>query len=208
MTSVDYYKHYFQTDLLNINDTIDNYPGLSYHWLVSKSSGKTRRAFLNTKSKMLFLFCYFYTTLIDQAIHSATNELHPDFQKISGYPKFVGIFHSSSSNMHPALLLLIATAYIDNEDEYELTKEFEDLTLFFLNDYVDFFHNIFPKYTLHLQFKDLQDNAIESIFKDIKEAMNWESVPKSINIIQPDIPLYKNWIKILNQAIITKLENV
>ena len=48
------------------------------------------QAFKSLPSQRLFLFSYFFTSLIDQAIHSALREDHRYFDRIARYPKFVG----------------------------------------------------------------------------------------------------------------------
>jgi len=205
MTGIEYYKKQFPLELLNIKDTLAVGRGISIHSLISDSAGghfgQTRQAFLETKSKPQFLFCFFYTVLIDQAIHSSLLEEHRNFEKTSGYPKFVGILSSYGSNMDPSLLLLIATSYLNGENEKELTEDFKELTDFLLEDYIDFFHNVFPNYSFSLNSKAAQDKALLSIFEDIQNSMKWISVPKATAIIKPKLHLYKEWIDIFNSIL-------
>jgi len=209
MTSIKYYENYFPEDLINIKATLKHSNGISIHSFISASAqdhfGQTRKAFLHSKSKYKFLFSFFYTVLLDQVIHFSLHDKHSDFENISGYPKFVGILSSYGSNMDPALILLIATVYLEGEDKDIVTEDFADFTEYILEDYADFFYNIFPQYTTDLYTKEMQEDALIIIFENMKLAMNWESVQKSINIITPDLLLYKNWINIFNMKVDEKL---
>lgn len=209
MNSIEYYKEYFSTDIQNVMRTLEHGNRISIHSLISDDAtdhfGRTRRAFLETKSPRMFLFCFFYTALIDQAIHSSLRFEHQNFERIAGYPKFVGILSSYWSNMDPALLLLIATVYIKDENEIEVTMDFNDLSDFFLDDYIDFFQNVFPEYADGLKTSDQQNEAIYNVFSEISYSMQWGIVPKETAIISPNLKLYKAWILILNEKLNKKI---
>lgn len=101
-------------------------------------SGETSRAFKKLPYPRLFLFAYFFTALIDQAIHSALREEHSFFHRFARYPKFVGILATYDHNLHPGLLLLAATLYTPKEEEGLATEQFHSLAHFFAEDYADF----------------------------------------------------------------------
>ena len=209
MSSIEYYKEYFSTDIQNVMRTLEHGNRISIHSLISNNAtdhfGRTRRAFLETKSPRMFLFCFFYTALIDQAIHSSLRAEHQNFERIAGYPKFAGILSSYWSNMDPSLLLLIATVYIKDENEIDVIKDFSDLTDFFLDDYIDFFHNLFPEYADGLKTRDHQNKAINKVFNEIRYSMQWSVVSKGTAIISPNLELYKVWILSLNEKVNKKI---
>lgn len=206
MTSIEYYKNYFPTDLQNVMATLEHGNRISIHSFISVDAdghfGRTRQAFLEAHSPRIFLYCFFFTALIDQAIHAALREEHDSFEKIAGYPKFAGILSSYNHNMEPALLLLISTVYLDGEDEKSIVDDFKSLTDYFLNDYIDFFHNVFPEYTNRLSTRENQNRAIKNVFSAIKSEMIWEYVPKGTAIITPDKKLYRKLIDTFNGCLI------
>ena len=209
MNSIEYYREIFPTDIQNIMQTLGHGNRISIHSLISDDAtdhfGQTRRAFLETKSPRMFLFCFFYTALIDQVIHSSLRTEHQNFERIAGYPKFVGILSSYGSNMDPALLLLIATVYMKDENEIEVINDFNDLTDYFLDDYIDFFHNVFPEYADGLKTRDQQNKAISSVYNEISYSMQWSIVSKGTAIISPNLELYKIWILSLNEKLNQKI---
>ena len=212
MTSVEYYKNHFTVDIQNIMNLIAPEKRISIYSLINKDSGgffgRTRKGFLETTSPRMFLFCSFYTALIDQAIHSSLRIEHQNFEKIAGYPKFVGILSSYGSNMDPALLLLIATVYCKDDSKEDVTKDFNDFTDYMLDDYIDFFHNVFPKYAYGLKTTDEQDEAIHQVFSDIHQAMQWDSVSKEIARLSPSLDLYKAWILLFNDKLSEKMNRM
>ncbi len=212
MNSIEYYKEYFSTDIQNVMRTLEHGNRISIHSLISDDAtdhfGRTRRAFLETKSPRMFLFCFFYTALIDQAIHSSLRSEHHNFERIAGYPKFAGILSSYWSNMDPSLLLLIATVYIKNENEVDVIKDFSDLTDFFFDDYIDFFQNIFPEYADGLETRNQQNEAIYKVFSEISYSMQWSVVAKGTAIISPNLELYKVWILSLNEKLNKKIAKI
>ena len=205
MTSIEYYKNYFPADLQNVMATLEHGNRISIHSLISADAhghfGRTRQAFLESKSPRMFLYCFFFIALIDQAIHAALRGEQDNFEKIAGYPKLAGILSSYWHNMEPALLLLISTIYLDEEDEKCIVDDFELLTNYFLNDYIDFFHNVFPEYANHLSTREMQNRAIKNVFSAIKSEMIWEYVPKGTAIISPDQKLYRKLIDTFNQCL-------
>ncbi len=186
--------------------TLEHGNQISIHSLISSDAhghfGRTRRAFLASKSPYKFLHCFFFTALIDQAIHTALRDEHYKFEQIAGYPKFVGILSSYSHNIDPAVLLLISTVYLNEQNEKSIIDDFKSLTEYFLNDYIDFFHNVFPEYTNRLSTREKQNRAIRNVFSAIKSEMIWEYVPKGTAIIIPDQQLYRKLIDTFNGCLI------
>jgi len=128
--------------------------------------GSVQNAFKKLKNKPYFLICYFYSVLLDQAIHSYSMELHCIFDNIAGYPKFVGMLQSYGSNFHPAILLCTSVLYTRNVDEF--LNDFEVFTKYILNGYINFFNMEFPRHTSLLKNQKDINKALASIFDDIK----------------------------------------
>ena len=208
MNIIKYYEYQFQIDLtLLLHSTETKQDRLSIVSLMDTMSapsfyGDVQNAFKELSDKPLFLICYFYSVLIDQAIHSYDKELHYDFEKIAGYPKFVGILSSYWHNFEPSLLLLIAIKYIKEEEDFN--NKFEIFTKYILNDYILFFKDIFPKYTLLLSNKSDIDSALNAIFYDIKISLKKENIPIRIwdtSFKEDEIKLYFNLIDILQERL-------
>jgi hypothetical protein len=104
-------------------------------------------AFCEVRSKPLFLFCYFFIALIDQAIHASLRQEHVHFDRLARYPKLVGILATACTNLHPAVLLLAATLYLDDSEVDEATVHFECLADFFIEDYHVFLDVKYPALT-------------------------------------------------------------
>ena len=89
MKAVSYYKEEFGHDLLRFSSaTSDN--TLSIVCLVPKWGhpgplGDPADKFQELENKTRFLFCFFFSALLDQAIHSSLREEHAHFNW-SSYP--------------------------------------------------------------------------------------------------------------------------
>ena len=209
MTNVEYYKNYFLTDVQNIMKTLNDNNKLSIHHFVRPGTeGRTKQAYLKSKSQRMFLHCFFFLVLIDQAIHAGLREEHAIFERIAGYPKFVGILSSYNSNMHPTLLLLIGTSLQDGENEYSIIKCFEELTEYFLDDYENFFHCVFPQYADSLETKSAQTAVYKTVLLEMQNAMLWKNLQKDFNFITPNIQMFRLIIKFFNETVNRKLTNL
>ena len=106
-----------------------------------------------------FLFSYFFITLIKQSIHANNIEighsklLHKSKKKIieliDNTPLFKGLLGTAHSNLHPALILMIATLY--KEDNQDFLEDFKKL-----NDH--FFYTIFNIISIN------EENVLDNIF--------------------------------------------
>lgn len=128
--------------------------------------------FQNLCSKHLFLFCHFFLVLFDQAMHSALNEEHPYFERITNYPKLCGILQTANVNFHPGSLILMATLYIDQDVKMEAKSQFEILTDFFLSDYENFMLHKYPDATGRLKYFNDRKKALLKLLYEIKVAVN------------------------------------
>ncbi len=208
MDIIKYYTANFQNDLESLmNSTNPKQDRISIVSLVETMSapefyGTVQNAFKKIEDKPLFLICYFYSVLLDQAIHSYDRNLHCDFDKIAGYPKFVGILSSYWYNFEPPLILLIALLYIDEKEKF--IKNFEIFTKYIFEDYVNFFDCIFPKHTLLLNEKNATHNALNHIFKDIENSLKKENIPITIwdkRLSNNKIEIYYEVIDILQKEV-------
>jgi hypothetical protein len=109
--------------------------------------GAAAKQFQSLKNKQLFLFCYYFSVLIDQAVHSSLREEHEHFDTLHSYPKFCGFLGSYHHNLHPALLLLIATLYPNDATEHETIATVDLLAGYFRKNYISFFADAYPKHS-------------------------------------------------------------
>jgi hypothetical protein len=166
------------------------------------------RAFKSLPSQRLFLFSYFFTSLIDQAIHSALREEHCYFDRLARYPKFVGILATYHHNIHPALLLLTATLYTKKEGQAAATEQFYALCDFFAEDYEDFIINKYPSLTGRLQTDRERHIAVRKLYTKISNTIALLFIPRSLrpySSLSPDINLYEKWISYFSRKINAKL---
>jgi hypothetical protein len=166
------------------------------------------RAFKSQSSQLLFLFSYFFTTLIDQAIHSALREEHPYFDRLARYPKLVGILATYHHNIHPALLLLVATLYTNEEDQSSATEQFYALCDFFADDYGNFIIIKYPSMTGRLQTEKERYIAGRELYIKLSNVLALFFIPRSLrpySSLSPDINLYEKWIRYFSRKINAKL---
>lgn len=212
MNSLDYYYNKFPYDLENVYSSVSRSISdrrLSIVSLLpleknSPTNFRNNYVFDKIQNQWLFLFCYFFSSLIDQSIHSALRSEHPFFDKIANYPKFVGILHTGWSNINPAFLLLIATLYVPTIDKEKSTNQFYLLADYFSDDYCKFFETEYPKLTGRLKKTEDRIEAIKAVLSELRDAINWISVPKKFyaySNIEPDLDLYEKWIQYFSQKI-------
>jgi len=216
MDAIEYYKTVFGKELIRIQNAtkatikdrisivslipMQDYPG---------SFGDHAKAFNETPSKRLFLFCFFFSALIDQAIHSGLGEEHSYFDDLAKYPKFAGLLGSYFTNLHPVLLLLITTLYISSEEEDAATSEFQFLADFFSLDYCRFLCDVYPKLTGRLKSEKEQRNACRAILSEISNAMALIFIPQSLrpySDLKPKKHLYEKWVLYFSNKINKKLK--
>jgi hypothetical protein len=215
--SVKYYKENFGYELLavqnattaTIKDRIsivsllpaEQYPGLF---------DENARAFRSLPSQRLFLFSYFFTSLIDQAIHSALREEHAYFDRIAQYPNFVGILATYHHDIHPGLVILAATLYTNKEEQSMATNQFCALADFFAEDYGDFLVNKYPSLSGRLQTEQMRKIAVRKLYTELSNALALIFLPRSLrpySSFSPDIKLYEKWMSYFIKKINKKLND-
>jgi hypothetical protein len=167
-------------------------------------------AFNSLTYQRLFLFSFFFTALIDQAIHSALREEHPYFYRLAQYPKFVGILATYHHNIHPCLLILVATLYTNYQDQDIATEEFFALADFFVDDYEDFIENKYPSLTGRLKNNEARKLAIQKLYAELSNALAFIFIPRSLrpySSLLANVKLYEKWVGHLNSKINAKLKN-
>lgn len=149
MNVLDYYRSEFGSELKKVAEASGNRNRISIVSLVpsdkpTRSFQMAGQAFDKVSSKRHFLFCYFFSALIDQSIHSGLREEHQYFDAYANYPKFCGILATYWSNLHPALLLLVATLYTPVNEKETSIIEFKELSDYFIDYYCNFFKEQYP----------------------------------------------------------------
>ena len=214
MNALDYYRSEFGGDLKRIVDASGDRNRLSIVSLVpsnkpSRSFQMASQAFDQVSTKRLFLFCYFFSVLIDQSIHSGLREEHTYFDQYAQHPKFCGILATYYSNLHPAALLLVATLYTpENEQEISI-KEFNELSDFFIDDYCNFFKDQSPNISGRLKTAEQQNNAIASVLNEMSSALAILFVPVRISpytTCEPDNNLYEKWLSYFRTKVNQRLD--
>lgn len=176
----------------------------------SRLSDEHAHIFNSLPSQRLFLFSFFFTSLIDQAIHSALREEHPYFDRFARYPKFVGILATYHHNIHPCLLILAATLYTNDKDQNIATEQFCALSDFFIENYEDFIKNKYPFLTGRLQTEEARNIAVRKLYREFSNALALLFIPRSLrpySSLLPDIKLYEKWMGHLTMKINAKLSS-
>jgi hypothetical protein len=83
---------------------------------------------------VLFLLCYFFEVLLDQAVHSTHRHLHATFDDQFNCPKLSGVLGVLGQNCNPMNLLVAADLYYVEDQVNEVVLPFTTLSQFFLAD--------------------------------------------------------------------------
>ena len=145
----------------------------------------------------LFLFSFFYTSLLDQSIHACLSAYHAAFEEKRHFPKLAGIFDSHRKNLHPALLLLAATLEIHPRHAPGATRNFKVLTDVCLLE-------IYPEEIKALVQKDEKETALGALWHELSSACAISYCPRSLQPFskrEPDLRIYFDWIYFLNSRI-------
>ena len=210
MDSVQYYKQNFGHELLKVQNAA-SHNKISIVALLpgnKPSRGVRNQAFQAVALKPFFLFSFYFSILIDQAVHSCLREEHAYFENLTRYPKFVGILGSYHTNLHPGLLLLAATLWIPRDEEQQFADQFIQLADHMIKDYCHFFHNRYPELTGRLTSLGEQNETIKSILTAMSEATALLFIPTSVQPytkLEPNYPLYESWMMYFSGLVNSKL---
>ena len=177
MDPIDYYHQQFPADL----DFISRAGPYSTRGIISfftlspwtvlglkQVKGCELQEFRSVENKHLFLMCYFFSTILDQAIHFNLRSEHKFFDFIARYPKFKGFLVTSHNNMHPNSLLVFATVYIKYFSVFGATENFRSLSRIMLRNICDFRRNTYPAMTERLPTKNQREEAVSIILNTIR----------------------------------------
>ena len=123
------------------------------------------------ENKHLFLMCYFFLTILDQAIHFNLRSEHKFFDFIARYPKFKGFLVTSHNNMHPNSLLVFATVYIKYFSVFGATEDFRSISRIMLRNICDFLRNTYPAMTERLPTKNQREEAVSIMLNTIQSGI-------------------------------------
>jgi len=168
------------------------------------SHAERAAAFRQVRSRPLFLFCYFFTALIDQAIHASLRQEHAYFDHLARYPKLVGILAALGTNLHPAVLLLAATLYLHESESEAATEQFKTLADFFIKDYHHFLDVKYPALTGRLTDPGERRDAVRRLFTELSSALALLFVPTSLGSYsreRPNRDLYESWVRYFNRGV-------
>jgi hypothetical protein len=189
MNAIEYYNEQFGRELLMVMNS--RHPDSTNRLSILSLADDARLPqgmfddhaanFRRVESKPRFLFCYYFSALIDQAIHSRLRELHASFDHYARYPKFCGILGSYWTNFHPNLILLVATLYVRPEDEEVALEDCGAYASFFPNDYCEFLREHMPKLA-NVHTADGGKAWCEAVLDEVQIAAH--SVPTSLPLVQ------------------------
>ena len=123
MNLTDYYNKQFGPDLLRImNAEVYSQMKISMIVFSNRNNGfnKGKKLFQSFDNKEEFLISYFFTALLDQVMYTKLDHIYYDFQKLTKYPKIVGFLSSSNTNMSPENLLLLASYWSRDLDNFKV----------------------------------------------------------------------------------------
>jgi hypothetical protein len=132
-----YYRSQYKEDL----DLVSGNTGCIYSINLSPRDGlhghgnileRKDRTLKGIQHSVLFLLCYFFEVLLDQAIHTASRRGHNKFVRQFDCPKLSGALGSLGHNCNPMNLLVASDLYYLEDKFREVTVPFRVLSNFFL----------------------------------------------------------------------------
>ena len=216
MDPIKYYHQQFASDLryLNTADPFKYGRGISHLTLSPELMLGEPQApcelqeFKSIEHKHLFLMCYFFSAALDQAIHFDLREEHRCFDRHAQYPKFVGFLGSAHSNLHPNLLLIFATVYIQHYKIRNANQDFKILSQYMIGGLCRFFHEDYPDMTGRLQSQSERDNTVFTLLTTLRTGIDWIPVSRNFDRIgyQADSEMFQNWIHLLKSELENKIQ--
>ncbi len=206
MDAITYYREQFRFDLATVAAGSD---WISFVSLQGQSPGKygnqTCEAFRELEPKCLFLFCYFYCVLLDQAVHTGANEEHRSFNAYWECPKFRGILGSAHSNLHPGLILEIATKYVSEENEEKLGTQLNSLASFFATEFRRILTEDYPKAAGRLKSDSSRQAFCESVLRAAEHGLVFSTVPGAFGGLSEEASEkdrhYTDWLWVAGKAL-------
>lgn len=210
MNPIDYYHQQFFVDLDFINgagpySTSDSISFFTLSPSTVLGSPKQLRGcelqeFRSVEHKHLFLICYFFSTILDQAIHYKLRSEHRFFNAIARYPKFKGFLATSHNNQHPNTLLVFATVYIKHFRVLGATEDFRCLSYVILRNIREFLNETYPAMTGRLPTKNQREEVTSIVFQTIRSGiLEYEVNQRWLESLDfsSDMNMFNEWIQIL-----------
>ena len=213
MDPIDYYHQQFPADLDFISRAgpYSTVGKISFFTLLPSTvlglkqvKGCELQEFRSVENKHLFLMCYFFLTILDQAIHFNLRSEHKFFDFIARYPKFKGFLVTSHNNMHPNSLLVFATVYIKYFSVFGATEDFRSLSRIMLRNICDFLRNTYPAMTERLPTKNQREEAVSIILNTIESGIfEYEVDRRWLETLgfPSDMNMFNEWIQTLKNQL-------
>lgn len=211
---LEYYRNQFGRELLIVMDD-QSTPGCNRLSILTLADdprlngamAQQASRFRGLESKTRFLFCYYFSALIDQAIHCRLRELHAAFDHYARYPKFCGILGSYWTNLHPNFLLHMATFYVSSQDEKAATEDFAAYAAFFPSDYYEFLVGKLPQLT-NVKPEPGGNKWCDLVLDEVRMAAQF--VPTSLPIVQRrgNSELVARWLTKLTEETDRKINDI
>ena len=159
--------------------------------------------------QVAFLLGFHFCVLIDQAIHDAIRPLHSRFDAVVRYPKLRGILASYWTNMHPALLLGVASSRVDVSAINSTTAAFRGLSTHVVEEYARFLVEDFADLTDTARGDVARDQLLVPVFRSLSGGYTLFSLPSAtptsfpyrVGIMPPRRELYTEWCGIVRDDI-------
>lgn len=214
MTPIEYYQQQFPADLgVVIGGRPTRGERLSVLTFTASptvgtiGAAQLRFQSFDTSVRVRFLFCLHFSVLIDQAIHEGARAIHPDFDRIAGYPKLAGILASYWSNLHPALLLRAATLHVEAGAD-SASEDLASYAQFFPADYRRFILDDFPNHTQQLPDLPSRERLLSDVMSSARAAYSLFGAPSVRSGFfpfsggtLPNEALYTEWLGVVRRGL-------
>ena len=166
--------------------------------------------------RLAFLLGYQFCVLLDQAIHSGARRHHQVFDDVARYPKLGGILGSYYTNMHPALLLGVASGLVSQGAVDGATDQLRRLSRHVIVEYARFLTEDFADLVqvargqaAHLHLLKPVFEALSSAYGTVRRPAATEgSFPFSVAARRPNAEVYERWCDVVQSDIHTVGEEV
>ncbi len=148
MNIKNYYQSQFRNDM-NLFIGNSNFPYFGHDW----ESDCKRLEKISKEKRKYFLFCLYFTVLVDQAVYTYYRNNYQEFQKLTKYPKFCHGLSQFQKNPRKILCSPVDNGFVDKNEILSIIEEGINL---FIDEVVDFSQNYFK----YINVKDFFNNLL------------------------------------------------
>jgi hypothetical protein len=174
MNLVDYYEGELASDIRALSEASGgDFSVVAFvHPTTAVPGRDMQRLFhaMPVERQVAFLMGFHFCALLDQAVHDSIRERHARFDDVARYPKLRGILASYWTNMHPALLLGVASGRVDEGAIEATTEEFERLSAHVVTEYGRFLVEDFADLADVPRGDQVKDRLLAPVFSSLSSA--------------------------------------